>query len=242
MAGARRAPRVRAPRVLDPPRLPVLLQASGERRRGAPARRGPVRPGGLRCLHCRRGLRRPGRAHPPAGSRGRAAARRARAGGGAGNPPLPPCREGRRHWEPGELRQLRGGGGRRGAGGVAPRSLRWLRPVAGSVPQELLQQPPPREQPPPPSAPHGPPHPRPEAAPRGFGFPRWSVSPPAAELPRREGVEGRAPPHAPEGIKETCGAAFPTPPPASPALPLAPLSLRLSPLCRGAIRNQAALV
>lgn len=68
-------------------------------RRGCPC---SLRPAGTG-LHCRPGLRGPGRAHPPPGSRGTA-------GGGAGTP-LPPCRGGRRRWERGELRQLPGGGG-----------------------------------------------------------------------------------------------------------------------------------
>lgn len=103
MAGARRAPRD-----LGPPRLPVLPQAGGVRRH----------PAGLRCLHCRPGLRGPGRTHPPPGSRGR---RQHGGRGRAGAPgaPLPPCREGRRHWARGELPQLPGGGGGRG-GGRAP--------------------------------------------------------------------------------------------------------------------------
>ncbi|XP_068883988.1 WAS/WASL-interacting protein family member 1-like [Aphelocoma coerulescens] len=218
MAGARRAPRD-----LGPPKLPVLPQAGGDRRR----------PAGLRCLHCRRGLRGPGRAHPPPASRGTAAARRARAGGGAGTPAAALPRgaaalaTGR---APATSRRWRRGGG------VAPLSLRRLRPVAPSAPQERPsqpQQPPAREQPPPPAAPHGVPHPRPEAAPRGFRLPRWS-----ATRARRAGDFSRSRMH-----QGNLQGGIPDPPPPCPALPLAPLSQSLSlPLCRGAIRNQAALV
>lgn len=123
------------------------------------------------------------------------------------------------------------------AGGVAPRSLRRLGPVAPSALQERPwqpQQPPARQQPPPPAAPHGTLHPRPEAAPRGFRFPRWS-----ATRARRVGdSSSRSPVH-----QGNLRGGIPDPPPPCPALPLAPLSQSLSlPLCRGAIRNQAALV
>lgn len=133
-------------------------------------------PVGLGCLHCSRGLHGPGRAHPPAGSRVTAAARRGKEGGGAG---CSRCRLAARGGGTGSRessRNFKAAAARDGA----PRSLGRLRPVAPSAPQKRprhLHQPPPREQPPPPSAPHGPLHRRPEAAPRGFSFPRRSVSP-----------------------------------------------------------------
>lgn len=75
MAGARRAPR-------------VLLQAGGERRGATPARSPSGVRSAPRCLSCRQGLPGPERAHPPAASRGTAAARResGKAARGAGAP------------------------------------------------------------------------------------------------------------------------------------------------------------
>lgn len=233
MAGERRGPRV-----LGPPRLPVLLQASGERRRGAPARRGPERPGGLRCLHCRPRLSGPGRAHPPAGSRGTAAARRARAGGGAESPRCRPA--------------ARGGG----AGSAPATSRRWRR--WGSHPAS--------------SAGSGRWHLQPRRkAPSSFSsllrgsslLPRPrrtgpripgqrhsrgdSVSHGGGSRPRRpapEGKGGEGPGASSRSRRHQGNLRGGTPDPAdavpgSAARPSLSLSL---PLCRGAIRNQAALV
>lgn len=194
---------------------------------------------------CPCSLRPPGACSAAGGCAGRAGlihrrrrgARRQRGGRGRPGVPGPRC-------HPAE----RGGGAANGessgnfqavaaAGEVAPLSLRRLRPVAPSAPQERPwqpQQPPEQELPSPPAAPHAAPHPRPEAAPRGFGLPRWS-----ATRARRAGdSSSRSRLH-----QGNLRGGIPDPPPPCPAPPLAPLSQSLSlPLCRGAIRNQAALV
>lgn len=185
MAGARRAPRH-----LGPPKLPVLPQAGGDRRR----------PAGLRCLHCRRGLRGPGRAHPPPASRGTAAARRARAGGGAGTPAAALPRgaaalaTGR---APATSRRWRRGWGSRPSPSAG--SGRWHLQPRRSAPRSLS------------SLLHGSSLlPRPRRTMSRIPGRRQRRGASGSHGGARRGREGPATSHAPECIKETCRAASPT--------------------------------
>lgn len=185
MAGARRAPRD-----LGPPKLPVLPQAGGDRRR----------PAGLRCLHCRRGLRGPGRAHPPPASRGTAAARRARAGGGAGTPAAALPRgaaalaTGR---APATSRRWRRGWGSRPSPSAG--SGRWHLQPRRSAPRSLS------------SLLHGSSLlPRPRRTVSRIPGRRQRRGASGSHGGARRGREGPATSHAPECIKETCRAASPT--------------------------------